>query len=143
MINNTKLWFAFLGLLLILHIPCGLKAQKSNLCKVSGNVVTTDGEPAEFISVSLKNTTIGAMTDSQGKFEFHAPAGEYTLVIFSILAHKKEQQVAVKANAVNHFENLEIIENINQLGDVVVTGQFTPQSLRNSLYKIRVVNHRL
>ncbi|KAA6308377.1 hypothetical protein EZS27_039946, partial [termite gut metagenome] len=29
------------------------------------------------------------------------------------------------------------------LDEVVVTGQFVPQSLRNSLYKVRVINNRL
>lgn len=131
-----------MGILLLLNVSLSVNAQKTTLSKVSGNIITVDGEPAEYISVSIKNTTYGGLTDDKGRFEFNAPVGENTLVVFSILAHKKEIPVVIKANTTNHFENIEIKENVNQLADVVVTGQFTPQSLRNSLYKIRVVNQK-
>ena len=42
----------------------------------------------------------------------------------------------------NHFANLEIIENVNQLGDVVITGQVHPPSLRNDQDKVCVVNQK-
>ncbi|MDR1501083.1 MAG: TonB-dependent receptor [Prevotella sp.] len=117
-------------------------AQKTTKEKVSGIVKTTDGQPAECISVSLKNTTYGCITDENGHFQFDAPAGEYTLVVYSIAAHRKETPVVIKTGVSNFFPDLTIIENKNQLEEVVVTGQFTPQSLRNSLYKVRVINNQ-
>lgn len=71
-------------------------AQKTTKEKVSGIVKTTDGQPAECISVSLKNTTYGCITDENGRFEFEAPAGEYILVVYSIAAHRKETPVVIK-----------------------------------------------
>ena len=142
MTNDKKLWLCFIVAFLLIGTTNELSAQKNSFCKVYGNVITTDGEPAEFISVMLKNTNYGGLTDQKGNFEFHAPAGKYTLVVYSILAHKKEIPVTIMQGEDNHFANLEIIENVNQLGDVVITGQFTPQSLRNSLYKVRVVNQK-
>ena len=139
---NTVIWYNILSVFMLFGIIIELNAQQTNSCFVSGNVLTTDGEPAEFISVSLKNTTYGALTDASGNFAFYAPPSDYTLMVYSIFAHKKELPVTIAADTKNHFADIEILENVNQLEDVVVTGQFTPQSLHNSLYKIRVVNQK-
>lgn len=115
-------------------------SQKKALEKVTGVVKTTDGHEVDLISVSLKNTTYGAVTDENGYFSFSAPAGEYTMQVYSIFAHRKEFPVVIKAGIVNHFPDITVIENKNQLDEVVVTGQFSPQSMRNSLYKVKVIN---
>ena len=69
-----------------------------------------------------------------------APAGQYTMIVQSIAAHRREFPVTIEEGKENHFADIEIRENINQLEQVVVTGQFSPQSMRNSLYKVRTVN---
>lgn len=120
-------------------LPLSLYPQQNRLGKITGIVKTTDGKPAEFISVSLKETTFGALTDQKGAFEFDAPVGEYTMVIHSIKAHRKELLVNIKSG-VNNFSDLTIIEDQKLLDEVVVTGQFEPQSLRNSVYKTRVIS---
>lgn len=117
-------------------------AQKNIKVKVSGIVKTTDGIPVDYITVSLKNTTYGGMTNENGYFQFEAPVGEYALVVYSIAAHSREYPINIKADSENYFPDLTIIENKNQLEEVVVTGQFSPQSLRNSLYKVRVINNQ-
>lgn len=116
-------------------------AQKQLKEKITGFVKTTDNHPAEFISVSLKGTTYGAVTNNKGYFEFEAPAGEYTMVVYSISAHRSEYPITIKTGTKNNFPNLTIIENKNQLDEVVVTGQFYPQSLKKSVYKVRVINN--
>lgn len=107
--------------------------------KVTGNVVTTDGKPAEFITVSLKNTTYGGLTDADGRFVFMAPAGDYILVVQSIATHKEEMAVTLVEGKDNVFHNIKTKENVNQLEEVVVTGQFSPQSMRKSLYKVKSI----
>lgn len=127
---------------IILFACCVFSAfsQNSSKEKVTGIVHSTDGYPVEMISVSLMNTTYGTITDEKGFFSFEAPAGEYTMQVFSIFAHRKEFPVTIKAGGVNYFPDVTIIENKNQLEEVVVTGQFSPQSIRNSLYKVKVIN---
>lgn len=132
-----KYLYAILVLLAIGNVSY---AQKNNKVKISGNVITSDGHPSEFVTVSLQGTIYGALTDSKGKFEFEAPPGNYVMQVYSIYAHKKEHPVSVKAGTDNHFPDITIIENKNQLDEVVVTGQFSPQSLKNSVYKVRVIN---
>ncbi len=114
-------------------------AQESTKEKIIGIVKTSDGKPAENITVRLKNTFFGNITDRNGHFQFEAPAGEYVLQVYSISAHKKEWLVTVKPGAINKFYDLSIIEDKNQLNEVVITGQFTPQSIQNSVYKVKVI----
>ena len=74
-------------LLLLSVLPAA--GQNRVKVKISGNVITTDGAPAEYITVSLKNTVFGGMSDGDGNFEFAAPPGEYTMVVQSVTAHRK------------------------------------------------------
>ena len=117
-------------------------AQEQKYEKVTGNVITTDGKPAEYINILLKDTFYGATTDDKGNFTFEAPAGNYTMEIFSITCHKKEIPVIIAKEGKNNFADIQVVEDTKQLESVVVTGQFIPQSLRNSVYKVKVIDNR-
>lgn len=62
-------------LLLLSVLPAA--GQNRVKVKISGNVITADGAPAEYITVSLKNTVFGGMSDGDGNFEFAAPGRIY------------------------------------------------------------------
>ena len=109
----------FITILLICSVS-GVWGQKSVKVKVSGNVITTDGVPAEFINIQLKNTFYGGTSDGKGYFEFMAPAGQYTMIVQSIAAHRREFPVTIEEGKENHFADIEIRENINQLEQVHV-----------------------
>ena len=127
------IWLALFWALSILSVMAQGKV------KVTGNVITTDGKPAEFITVSLKNTTYGGLTDADGRFTFMAPVGDYILVVQSISTHRTEMSVTLVDGKDNIFRDIKTKENINQLEEVVVTGQFSPQSMRKSLYKVKSI----
>ncbi len=80
----------FITILLICSVS-GVWGQKSVKVKVSGNVITTDGVPAEFINIQLKKIRFTEVL-RMGKdiFEFMAPAGQYTMIVQSIAAHRRE-----------------------------------------------------
>ena len=126
-------------LMLLVFLPAAAQVK----VKVSGNVITTDGKPAEFVTVLLKNTTFGGTTDADGRFRFTALEGDYTLVVQSIFTHRTEMKVKLVPGQENVFKNIETRENINQLEQVVVTGQFAPQSMRKSLYKVKTINSEI
>lgn len=128
------------ALLLLTALNISTHAQKNIREKISGTVKTTDGHPAEDIHVLLKDTPYGTATNAKGHFEFTAPAGNYTLIVHSIYAHRSELPVTIQPGAENKFPDITIRENVKQLEAVVVTGQFSPQSMRNSLYKVRTIN---
>jgi outer membrane receptor for ferrienterochelin and colicins len=106
---------------------------------LSGVVKTSEGEPAAFIPVFLKDTGFGKETDSDGKFSIPAPAGSYTLVVQSITWHRQEFPVTIVAGETTRVPEIRLIENVSQLSDVVVTGQYKPQSIQNSVFKVRSI----
>lgn len=46
---------------------------------ISGKVVSKEKEIIDLATVYLKGTNYGCMTNEQGIYHLHAPAGEYTL----------------------------------------------------------------
>lgn len=48
---------------------------------ISGKVVSKEKEIIDLATVYLKGTNYGCMTNEQGIYHLHAPAGEYTLVV--------------------------------------------------------------
>ena len=58
-------------LLLLSVLPAA--GQNRVKVKISGNVITTDGAPAEYITVSLKNTVFGGMSDGDAISNLRLP----------------------------------------------------------------------
>ncbi|WP_026474972.1 TonB-dependent receptor [Alkaliflexus imshenetskii] len=112
----------------------------SNNVTLTGKVVTSDGKPAEFIQVFLQGTRYGTQSNAVGEFSFSAPTGDYTLIIQSIICHRVEREISLDGSEFVNLGTITIIENSRQLGEVVVTGQFVPQSLQNSVYRVRTIN---
>src|SRR5688572_26246001 len=85
-----KLILSFLVL-----INAGLLAQHKG--SVSGTVKTSDGKPAGYVTVSLKNTNRGTSTNSSGQYEIkNIPAGAYTLVASFVGLETKTQEIEVR-----------------------------------------------
>lgn len=61
--------------------------------KVTGVVIDDTGEPAVGVSVVVKGTTTGTITDAEGNFTLNVPSGRSTLV-FSLLGMKKVEVTA-------------------------------------------------
>ena len=58
--------------------PAGLLAQT----RLSGSVKDAEnGQPLDFVSVSVKGTTVGTATDAQGNFTLSLPPKSSTLVV--------------------------------------------------------------
>jgi len=88
--------------------------------KLSGKVYDERGIELPGVSVSIKNTKIGVITDSEGKFSLNAPLGSQTLV-FSFLG-MEEQEVPI-GNKLSFQVSLKM--QITTLADVIVIGYGT------------------
>ncbi|MBC8084506.1 MAG: TonB-dependent receptor [Hymenobacter sp.] len=89
---------------------------------VSGSVRTAAGRPAEFVSVTLKGTNLGQVTDAKGRFTFKAPAGRHTLVASMVGYRSVEQPLTVTAGQTTTLEPLQLETSSEQLGEVTVRG---------------------
>lgn len=83
--------------------------------RVSGIVVDDAGEPVIGASVAVKGTTVGVMTDVDGKFSINVPSGRNTLVFTLVGMKTVEARVSQDMRVV-----MEIDENLLDEIEIVV-----------------------
>lgn len=86
---------------------------------VRGRITTADGSVAPYVSVVLKGTNFGAISNEDGEYQIkRVPAGQYTIVVSAVGLYPKEKEVHVgpKQTVVADFslnENLSELEAVN------------------------------
>jgi len=95
-------------------------AQNGSL---SGTVTTSDGKPAESVSVAIKGTSKGNLTDKDGHYVIrNVHPGNYTLVASLVGLASQEQSVSVSAGS-KVTVDFTLKENAAQLNEVVITSR--------------------
>lgn len=93
-------------------------AQNGSL---KGKVLTSDGQPAEFVTVGIKDLQIGTITDSKGNFRFKkVPLGTHTLSVQLVGYSTTEQRIEV--NGETTVPTISLKENAEVLQEVLVRG---------------------
>ncbi len=89
--------------------------------KVSGRVTSADdGEPLPGVNILVKGTTIGAITDFDGKFALTVPS-EANVLVFSFIGMKTQE---VELNGRTEI-NVVMRPDASQLSEVIVVGYGT------------------
>lgn len=89
---------------------------------VSGTVKTSDGTAAEFVNITLKGTSKGAVADRHGNFKItNLAPGAYTLEASFIGLQTQEQSIEIVAGQ-NLTVNFILKENQEHLQEVVISG---------------------
>lgn len=105
---------------------------------IQGRVMTNDNQPAENVTVTLKELNRNTLTNQQGVYSIkHIKPGQYTLVVTMAGLQSKEQSVTVKAEAVTETD-FTLSENHKQLEEVVVTNRRSLNDQPVSIGKIAV-----
>ncbi|KPM47156.1 TonB-dependent siderophore receptor [Jiulongibacter sediminis] len=103
---------------LILLFP-GLVIAQQN--RIEGTVRTQDKQPAAFVSVVLKGSTIGTLTDSTGAYELNnVPEGTFKIEA-SIVGMKPTQQSLTLSDGQTATINFILEVDENQLNEILVT----------------------
>jgi len=92
---------------------------------ITGKVITQKNEPAENVSVSLKDTEYGAITNEEGKYTFKVAAGNYTLVISHVGLKNQEVQVSVQPGKISTVAAITVNINVNSLQEVSINANKT------------------
>lgn len=103
----------------IVVVPIEYRQQQ----KVSGSVIdASNGEPIVGANVIIEGTTIGVITDENGKFELEVPSSQ-TIVVVSFMGYNTER-VSVNGQST---VSVTLIPDIKKLEEVVVVGYGTMQ----------------
>lgn len=90
---------------------------------ISGSVQTSDGQPAEFVTVNIKGTAKGALTDKAGNFQIkNIQPGLHRLIASFVGLERQEQSVEVVAGAAATV-GFVLKENAAQLQEVIVSAR--------------------
>lgn len=97
-----------------------LKSVPFALFPVTGKVTDEKGLPLPGVSVKVKGSPVGAMTDQNGKFTLSAPSASSTLV-FSYIGFITQEKPINNTSEIN----IVLAENAQSLSDVVIVGYGT------------------
>lgn len=89
---------------------------------IKGVVKTSDNQPAEFLTIGLKETGRNASANSNGEFEMkNIETGTYLLVVSFTGLQTTELQVEVKPGEVTIVPEITLKESLKELKEVTVT----------------------
>jgi len=87
---------------------------------IRGRITTSDGSIAPSVSVSLKGTKFGVISDENGEYVIRrVPVGDYTLVVTALGLYPKEKQIHVSAKG-TVIADFSLIESNLQLSEVQI-----------------------
>ncbi|WP_234572465.1 TonB-dependent receptor [Rhodohalobacter sp. 614A] len=96
---------------------------------ITGEVTDSSGKPLPGVSIQVLNSTIGAVTNSQGSYELlHVPAGNQKIraSFIGFAAQTKEIDIDADSRKVN----FRLSENVLELQELVVTAQKREEELQ-------------
>ena len=103
--------------------------------KISGKVTSDSGEALPGVSVLIKNTTVGTVTDIDGNYSLNTPAGSET-IIFSFIGYETIETSISGRSVID----AQIKPDVTQLSEVVVTSFGIEQEKRSLGYAVQKLN---
>lgn len=105
---------------------------------ITGEIKTTDGQPAAFVTVLVKETGNRTLTDENGVFRFkNFRQGRYTLQFSMVGIQSQEQVVAIKKDE-SLTVSITLQESAGQLSEVIITSGRTLNQKPVSVGKITI-----
>ncbi|WP_430817719.1 TonB-dependent receptor [Carboxylicivirga sp. RSCT41] len=96
------------------------------VCQLNG-VITSEGNPLPFATVTINNTTLGVASDMDGAFELgYIPEGEF-IVKAQAMGYKPVEKTVTFVNSKPVMLNFELEEDVLGLEQVVVTADRNEQ----------------
>ncbi len=105
----TKLFFLFTFLI----------SASLSFGQVKGKVTSEDGEPLIGVTVSIKNTTKGTITDVEGNYSIDA--SNASTLVYSFIGFNTQEVVVANRSIINII----LVDNATSLSEVVVVGYGT------------------
>lgn len=88
---------------------------------IKGKVTDSKGNPLPGVTVRIKGTNIGVVSDNDGHYELTLPAGTDPTLVFSFVGMLSQETKYTGQRELNII----LHENISEMEEVVVTGIFT------------------
>jgi iron complex outermembrane receptor protein len=127
--QHMKMLKKILPCLLLL---CAFTTWAQDRATIKGTVTLSDNSAAENISVELKGTNNGALTNAQGNYEIrNIRPGSYTLIVSAVGIAPLTETIILTAGE-NITRNITLSENQQQLNEVVINGDLNRYAKQES-----------
>ncbi|NRB46118.1 MAG: TonB-dependent receptor [Saprospiraceae bacterium] len=127
-------------LITVLLLCLGIVSIYGQEGTLAGTLTDTDGTPLVGANVILKGSTLGTVTDVDGKYSLQLPAGTNELMASYIGFTAQDFTVNIKANQTTTYD-LSLSEG-SALDEVVVSGSKKPEKLTESPATIETIFSR-
>ena len=109
----------FIVIALFLNIT-GLFAQSNN-ATLFGKVPDQNGKPVELANISLKNSTIGTVSNRDGEYLLRIPAKKSVVIVYSMIGYQVVEKI-ITATEEQRLEMNVVIQQVDQeIGEVQIT----------------------
>ncbi len=106
--------FTLLAAVALLFCGLSLFAQDRN---ITGKVTADDGSVLPGVNVTIRGTSRGTTTDSEGSYKLSVPSN--STLVFSFIGFKSQEVALGTSNTIN----IKLVADASQLQEVVVTAQ--------------------
>ncbi|WP_420387962.1 TonB-dependent receptor plug domain-containing protein [Roseivirga sp.] len=124
-----------ISLLFCLLFTAQLSAQELTF------ISSDDGQPVPFLTVSFQSVNteriLRSITNEQGRITL--PTLEFPLIISTSHINYETFTDTITTPVSKKYRLLPVS---TQLDDVIVTGQFSPQSVKNSVFRVQTINRK-
>jgi len=124
-------------LALLLALCLSVSAYAQNQGKVQGTVLDEKGETLPGVSVKLKGTNQGTVTDLSGKFSLNASQGQ--TLVFTYVGYTVQQVTLKDLNPIT----VTLSQNASSLNEVVVVGYGSQKKLSLTTAVTSVTNREI
>ena len=104
---------------------------------ISGTIKAIDNLPLAGVSILVKETRLGTITDNNGKFSLHVPGENSVLIVSMVGFSTKEIKVGSQ-----HIIDIILDDDIASLDQVIVTGVMDKRTRMESSVAISVLNSK-
>lgn len=132
-----KLIRFFFFAIVMIAFSLTLNAQ-SPTATIRGTVTDSKNEPIISVMVQIRGTTMGVVTDIDGKYELKVPIGSHVAVAKSMLYQTQEVEVRVTAGKKYDIDFI-LEENATALAEIAVEGRTPVQQLRETPFNVTAV----
>ena len=105
----------------LIYLPIFLLIVLKTSAQVSGVVRDEAGEPLPYVTVYVKNTSVGTVSNASGVYSLNAPKGNVE-VVFQYIGYKTEV-IAVETGSKPVQLNVRMEPSNLALGEVIITDQ--------------------
>ena len=113
---KRTIYSKFLAILFFCIMQIAVFAQER---EISGTVIDAEGIPLPGVSIQIQGTTLGTITDFDGKYTITAPAG--AVLIFSFIGYTTQEILVGDQTGIS----ITLMEDIMELDEIVVIGYGT------------------